>query len=134
MNLSELTKKPIEEMTDEELKQLEKIGKREYDREYRERNREKRMESLRRSRIKKGIQKLKETGGIEVSSPAPKRKEITLEKEEQSNTAFDGGYSWKRYRVKPSQASAFKKCADRKFLTQTEALEEAMEDWIAKNQ
>lgn len=54
--------KPIELMTDEELKQLELIGKREYDREYRERNREKRRESVRRSRIKKGIRVLKEQG------------------------------------------------------------------------
>lgn len=52
--------KPIENMTEEELKELEKIGKREYDREYRERNREKRRESIRRSRIKKGIRTLQQ--------------------------------------------------------------------------
>lgn len=52
--------KPIENMTEEELKELEKIGKREYDREYRERNREKRLASIRRSRIKKGIRTLQQ--------------------------------------------------------------------------
>lgn len=52
--------KPIEHMTEEELKELEKIGKREYDREYRERNRAKRLESIRRSRIKKGIRTLQQ--------------------------------------------------------------------------
>ncbi|TCI50329.1 phosphatase [Exiguobacterium sp. SH1S21] len=50
----------MENMTDEELKELEKIGRREYDREYRERNREKRLESVRRSRIKKGIRTLQQ--------------------------------------------------------------------------
>lgn len=130
MNLSELMKKPVKEMTDEEMRQLELIGKREYDREYRERNREKRRESVRRSRIKKGLQTLKESNGVIVA----KQEKKSIEKEERSNITLEGGYTWKRYRVKPSQASAFKKCVEQKKITQAEALEEAMKDWIAKNQ
>lgn len=52
--------KPIENMTEEELKELERIGKREYDREYRERQREKRQAAIRISRIKKGIRTLQQ--------------------------------------------------------------------------
>ena len=54
--------KPIEDMTEEGLKELERIGKREYDREYYERKRAKRLEAVRRLRIKKGIRVLKEQG------------------------------------------------------------------------
>ncbi|MCC9626755.1 hypothetical protein LPB41_34360 [Thalassospira sp. MA62] len=54
--------KPIELMTDEELKELEKIGQREYNRQWREKNREKQQAAVRRARIKKGISVLKEQG------------------------------------------------------------------------
>ena len=114
MNLSELTKKPIEEMTDEELKQLELIGKREYDREYRERNREKRHESIRRSRIKKGLQTLKESDGAVV----PKQKEKRVNQE-------DAEFQ----KIKDS----FLFSAARNGYSEKRALEEAMKDWVAKN-
>lgn len=52
--------KPIENMTEEELKELEKIGQRQYNREWRERNRAKQQEAVRRSRIKKGIRTLQQ--------------------------------------------------------------------------
>lgn len=54
--------KPIELMTDDELKELEKIGQREYNRQWREKNREKQQAAVRRARIKKGIRVLKEQG------------------------------------------------------------------------
>lgn len=52
--------KPIENMTEEELKELERIGRREYHREWREKNREKQRDSVRRARIKKGIRTLQQ--------------------------------------------------------------------------
>lgn len=52
--------KPIENMTEEELKELEKIGQRQYNREWREKNREKQQEAVRRSRIKKGLRTLQQ--------------------------------------------------------------------------
>lgn len=52
--------KPIENMTEEELKELERIGRREYHREWREKNREKQRASVRRARIKKGIRTLQQ--------------------------------------------------------------------------
>ena len=133
MNINELINKPIENMTEEELKKLENIGKREYDRVYRERNREKRQESLRLSRIRKGLKTLKENNGTLDDSSTLEQKTVVTEKEKRSTSVSESDYSWKRYRVNPNQASAFKKCADQIGITQTAALEEAMRDWIAKN-
>ena len=71
MDLSELANKPIEEMTEEELKELERIGNREYYREWSRKNRDKQRETFRRSRAKKGQQALKEVFNGQKEVPTP---------------------------------------------------------------
>ena len=136
MDLSELVNKPIEEMTEEELQKLESIGQREYNRKWRENNRDKNKEIVKRARIKKGLRTLKESGGNHVEVQSPKLKASPKEPGNQASIIIEDDFLWinKTYRIKSNVASAFKECAAQNRFTQTAALEEAMRDWIAKNQ
>ena len=136
MDLSELVNKPIEEMTEEELQKLESIGQREYNRKWRENNRDKNKEIVKRARIKKGLRTLKESGGNHDEVQPPKLKASPKEPVNQASIIIEEDFLWinKTYRIKSNVASAFKECAAQNRFTQTAALEEALRDWIAKNQ
>lgn len=136
MDLSELVNKPIEEMTEEELQKLESIGQREYNRKWRENNRDKNKEIVKRARIKKGLRTLKESGGNHDEVKSPKLKVSPKQPVNQASIIIEEDFLWinKTYRIKSNVASAFKECAAQNRFTQTAALEEAIRDWIAKNQ
>ena len=136
MDLSELVNKPIEEMTEEELQKLESIGQREYNRAWRERNKDKNKEIVKRARIKKGLRTLKENGGGHDEVQHSKLKANPKKSVNQAPVILEEDFLWinKTYRIKSNVASAFKECATQNRFTQTAALEEAIRDWIAKNQ